>query len=169
MVDVAPDGHLQTAGKGLEDTLNLMMLVSALGLNVEIHLSRIAETLEEMEEHLSRHLTDFLAVECGIPHQPGPAAEVERHLTETIVHGQTEAITLDATLVAQSLEQALAKHDSRVFDGVVLVNIQVADCMHLEVDIAVMADLVEHVIKEMSDLQPMFLANSASLSRSPMT
>ncbi len=48
MVDVSSDGHLQTTCQCLEDTLNLVVFVLAFCFDVEVHLSRIGERLEEM-------------------------------------------------------------------------------------------------------------------------
>lgn len=48
MVDVATDGHFQRTGQCLEDSFDLVVLVLTLGLDVQIHLRSIAETLEEM-------------------------------------------------------------------------------------------------------------------------
>ena len=108
MVDVTSDSHFQRTGKGLEDTLNLMMLVLSFGTNVQVHLSSIAETLEEVEEHLSRHVADEATVEFCIPDKPWTAAEIEADRAETVIHWQAVAIAFDATLVAESLQQAFA-------------------------------------------------------------
>ena len=76
MVDVATDGHLQTACQCLEDSLNLMVLVLPFGTNEEVHACGIAEALEEVEEHLGGHVAHIFALEGGVPHQPGTTAEV---------------------------------------------------------------------------------------------
>ena len=41
--DVAADGLLEGAGKGLEDGLYLVVLVVALGLDVQVHCGGVAE------------------------------------------------------------------------------------------------------------------------------
>ena len=41
--DVAADGLLEGAGKGLEDGLYLVMLVIALGLDVKVHCGGVGE------------------------------------------------------------------------------------------------------------------------------
>ena len=103
-----------------------MVLVGALSLDVEVHLGSIANGLEEVHEHLSGHFANLLAMELSIPDEPGAPTEVECHLTQTVVHRQAVAIALYATLVAESLQQTLAKHYARILDGVVLVNLKVA-------------------------------------------
>ena len=89
MIDITSDCHFQTPCEGFEDTLYLMVLVLAFGLDVQVHLRSIRKALEEMQEHLRGHLADFLTCELRIPHQPGSAAEVESHATQTVVHRQT--------------------------------------------------------------------------------
>ena len=63
-----------------------MVLVLPLSAYVQIHLSGVAKALEEMQEHFCGHLADAFAVKLCIPYQPGASAEVETHLTETVVH-----------------------------------------------------------------------------------
>ena len=48
MIDIAPDGHLEGSCESLEYSLDLMMLVGALGFDIQVHSCGIAETLEEM-------------------------------------------------------------------------------------------------------------------------
>ena len=76
---ITANGHLQCTGQGLEDALNLVVFVIALSFDVEIHLGAVAQALEEMQEHLRWHLANLLALEFGIPHQPGSSAKVETH------------------------------------------------------------------------------------------
>ena len=101
MVDVTANCHLEGSGESLEDTFNLVMLVIAFGFNVKVNASRVGERLEEVEEHLGGNIAYLFAMELGIPHKPGTATEVECHLAEAVVHREAEAITADASLVAE--------------------------------------------------------------------
>ena len=78
MIDVAPYRHLQATGQSLENSLYLMVLIHAFGLDVQVHPRRVAQALEEVEEHLGRHVAHFLATELGIPHQPKSRATLHR-------------------------------------------------------------------------------------------
>ena len=122
MVYIAVDSHPQRSCQSFEYAFNLVVFVLSFCLNVEVHLRCIAETLEEVEEHLGGHLANAFATELGIPDKPGAAAEIERGLTEAVVHGQAEAVALDASFVAERFEQAFAECNSRVFYGVVFVD-----------------------------------------------
>ena len=148
MINVASDSHAQRAGQCFEDAFYLVVLVLSLGLDVQIHLGRIAQALEEVEEHLGRHITDESTVEFSIPHQPGTPAEVEAHLSQTVVHGQGITVALDAALVAQGLEQTFAQSQCGVLDSVMFVHIEVAFGVDGEVYHAVLAYLFQHVVEE---------------------
>ena len=101
-----------------------------------------------MQEHLGGHLADFLSLELGIPHKPRTSTEIEGHLTETVVHGQAVAVSLNATLVAKGFQQTFADGEGGVLDGVVFVHMKVALGMHCQVHHSVLADLFEHVVEE---------------------
>ena len=124
------------------------MLVLALSLDVEVHLCRITQTLEEMLEHLGWHFAHLLSVELCIPNQPWATTEIQCHLAETIIHWQGVTISLDATLVAQRLQQAFAQGNTRIFNGVMLIHIEVALGVDGEVHHAVLAYLLQHVVEE---------------------
>ena len=148
MIDVALHRHLQRTGQRLEDTLNLMVLVVAVRLYIEVHHGSIAQALEEMEEHLRRHVAHPFAMEVGMPLQPRATAEVECHRTQTIVHRQGVAVALNATLAAQCLQQTGAQCEGRVFYRVVLVYLEVALGMDGQVDISMFAYLFQHMVEE---------------------
>ena len=133
MSHISADSHSQASGKGFEDAFYLVVLVLPFCLDDEIHGCAVAEALEEVEEHLGGHVADVLAVELGIPDEPGTAAEVEGDLAEAIVHGEAEAVAADAALVAEGLEDAFAESDASVLDGVVLIDVEVAFDVYGEV------------------------------------
>lgn len=148
MVNIAFHGHADAAAQSLEDAFDLVVLVVATGLDIQIHAGGVAQTLEEMEEHLGRHAADILAVELGIPHDPGTASEVEHHLTQAVVHRKGETVTLDTALVAQGLAQAFSQSQGHIFNGVVLVYLQVTVHADIQVETAVAGYLLQHMVEE---------------------
>ena len=56
MINVAAHSHFQSSCQGFEYAFNLVVLVLAFGLDVQIHLRCVAQTLEEVQEHLGGHL-----------------------------------------------------------------------------------------------------------------
>lgn len=67
-----------------------------------------------MQEHFRRHLSYFLALERGIPYQPGTSSKIQTYLTQTIVHRQCIAVTFYAALTAQCLIQALTQREGGI-------------------------------------------------------
>ena len=165
MIDVATDSHAEGTCQRLEDAFDFVVLVGAFGLDVEVHPCGIAQALEEVQEHLCGHFAYALAMEFGIPHQPGAAAKVECHGAEAVVHGQTVAIALDAPLVAKGLEDAFAKSQRRVFYGVVLVDMQVSLRSNGEIHHSVSAYLLEHVVEESQACGDVALASSIDVEK----
>ena len=148
MVDVAADSHFQRSGECLENALNLVMLVSALGLDVKVHLGSVAKALEEMKEHFSGYIADTLATELGIPYQPRTPTKVKSHTGQTVVHRKAIAIALDAALLAKGLSKAFAEGERGVFYRMVLIYMQVSPYVNLQVGLAVPANLLQHVVEE---------------------
>ena len=97
--DVAADGLLEGAGKGLEDGLYLVVLVVTLGLDVQVHCSGVAQGLEEVQEHLGGHLANLFTLELGVPDKPAAASKVKHYLSHAVIHGQGVAVALYSTLV----------------------------------------------------------------------
>ncbi len=58
------------------------------------------------------------------------------------------AVAADAGAVAQRLGEALAQHDAGILGGVVIVDVQVALGAQGDVDQAVAAQLLQHVVEE---------------------
>lgn len=79
MVDITMDSHTDGAGEGLEDAFDFVVLILSFSLDIEIHASCVAETLEEVEEHLGGHLPYPFAMKLSIPHEPGATTEVESY------------------------------------------------------------------------------------------
>ncbi len=77
------------------------------------------------------------------------AAQVDGGGGKGFVHGhQKIAGAQDATFVAERFRHRFAQGDADVFDGVVLVDVEVALCVDRQIESAVASDEVEHVIEE---------------------
>ena len=148
MIDIALDRHLDGTGQRLEDSFYLVMLVLTFGLDVEIHLGRIAQRLEEMQEHFRRHLPYLFTFEVGIPYQPRTASEIQGYLTQAIVHREAIAITFDTSLIAQGFRKTLTQGQSGIFDGVMFIHLQIALHTDGQVEATMLADLLQHVVEE---------------------
>src|SRR4029453_8737587 len=67
---------------------------------------------------------------------------------------------VDAFAIAERLEHRLAQDDAHVFDGVVLVDVEIAGGPPLQVEAAVSREQLQHVIEE-ADTGPHIVAAAA--------
>src|SRR5689334_9493688 len=82
-------------------------------------------------------------------HGVGPAGDVDDGVRERLVHRDPRvAEATDAALVAERLAQRLPQHDRGVLDRVVGVELDVARGVHRQVEGAVLAERVQHVVEE---------------------
>ncbi len=81
--------------------------------------------------------------------QEGASAEINDHAGQGFIHGEKKgAVTHDPDFVTQSLLDGLSEHDASVFHGVVIVHVEVAFDLNLQIHQAVFGKQREHVIKE---------------------
>ena len=132
----------------LKRHLDHVVRVLAAHADVNRGAERLRERTEEMRHELRRQVADAIARELRFEHEERPPAEIDRHLGVRFVHRQQEAVALDAAFVAERLAQRLAERQRDVLDRVVLVDVQIARALHVELEAAVLAELLEHVIEE---------------------
>ena len=127
-----------------------MVVVAAIEvLDVQRDPGVLGEGLEELAEQLAVHLADLAAREGHLPHQIGPAGNVDGATRHRLVHRQVDVgIAGDALHVAERLADGLAQRDADILHRVVLVDVEVALCLDRQVDQAVAGDLVQHVVEE---------------------
>lgn len=147
MPDVAPQSHAKRPCEGFEDGLDLMVLVGAVGLDVDVEEGGVGEALEEMEEELGGEVADALAGEVGLPDKGGAPAKVEGDHGAAFVHGEDKAVAFDAALVAECEAKGFAECEGGVFEGVVLIDVEVAVDVDVEVDVAMSCDLFEEMVE----------------------
>ena len=141
-------GEFQRPRKSLKYTFYLMMFVLTLRLHIEIYHSIVGKTLEKVKEHFGRHVAYFFAVKISIPHRPRTTGKVQRNLTQAIVHGKTESVSLYSPLVSQSLTKAKSQNYCRVLNGVMLINIKVSLYFYVKVNISMFCYLLQHVVEK---------------------
>ena len=143
-------GHAQRPGKGLETGLNDVVGVGALELtNVEGQAAVVDHGHEKLLDQLGVIATDLLAGNAEVVTQMGPAGTIERHLHQRLIEGSNEMTEAnDASAVAEGLSQGLAHCNPDVFIGVVIIDVGVAHGIDLQINQAMAADLMQHVIQE---------------------
>ena len=79
----------------------------------------------------------------------GTAAKVYGDAGERLVHWKEEKpVSHDPGFIAECFLECLAEHDADVFDGVVVIDFDVAITFHFEIEETVLGKKREHVIEE---------------------
>lgn len=83
------------------------------------------------------------------PHKIRTARNIERAASQGFIHRRiSRAITGNAALIAQSLQHRLADGDTGIFGGMMLVDVQIADRLHLQIDERVARQLLQHMVQK---------------------
>src|SRR5688500_3796554 len=93
---LAPECLPQCACHGLEAGLDLVVVVVAIHLEVQVEARAFAQRTEEMRHQFGRHVADALALEAAVEPETGPSREIQRGTRQGLVHREGEAITADA-------------------------------------------------------------------------
>ena len=104
---------------------------------------------EELLHQLGVITADLLGRDLQAVAQVRTAAAIQRHLHQRLIqrrHEVPEAV--DAAPLSKRLGQGLAHGDAHILIGVVVVDVGVARGLNLQVDQAVAADLVEHMVEK---------------------
>jgi uncharacterized protein len=83
------------------------------------------------------------------PDEIRPPRNIQCTAGQRLIHWRISAtITRNPALIAQSLQHRLANRDAGVFGGVMLVDMQVPDCLDRQIDQRMARQLFEHVVEE---------------------
>ena len=143
-------GSAERAGGGLENAFGDVVAVAAVvedDVQVAQRVGR--EGLPEIEDQFAVEVADFRRGEVGLEDEVRPAAEVDGRGDERFFHRQREMpVTSDAGLIAQGLLHRLAQANPHVFDGVMLIDVQIADGLQLQVDHRVFGQERQRMVEE---------------------
>ena len=93
--------------------------------------------------------SNFLVRHSDAVMQERPIGDIDDNTHQRLIHGYiTRAVTLNAALIAERLSNCLTKAYPDVFDGVVIVYLNIATGPHLQVEEAVHGKERQHVIKK---------------------
>src|SRR5215472_1295272 len=118
-------------------------------LQVDVGFGGLSKGAEEILEQLGLEVTNAGRGEFPMADAVSATGEIEGGGGEAIVHRHEEiARAENAALIAEGLFDGVAKGDANVFDGMVLIDIEIALGAKMEIESTVASDLLEHVIKE---------------------
>ncbi len=110
-----------------------MMLIGSLGTHKKIHAGIVAKRLEKVEKHFGGHITYLFTIKFHVPHYPRTSAEIHGKRAQALIHRQHKSIAFYAALVAESVIYSCAESYSRIFDGVMFVDMKVAFHPHSKI------------------------------------
>ena len=138
------------AAHGLKGGLDNVMRVAARQLaHMQRELGIARKGIEELDGQLGIKAAHALGrhgqLAIGLP----ATRDIHGGHHECLVHGDRRVgKARNARLVAQSLAKRLAQHNARVLNGVVRVDLDVAHRMHRQIEQAMAAKSVEHVVEK---------------------
>src|SRR4029434_8898536 len=133
-------------------------------LDVDVGARSRCKTVEEVVHQfclqVAHHPHAYFQIDDGVR----PPAEIDGGDRERFVHGHHEvAGAVDAFAIAECLEHGFAENDADVFDGVMLVDVEVAGGGQCQIEATMSGKQLEHVVEE-ANAGPYFVP-SASVDR----
>ena len=108
-----------------------------------------SEAVEPMFDQLRVPFAKPRHAKRYFPHKIRTARNVERAPRQGFVHRRIgRAITGNAALIAQSLQHRLANSDTGIFGGVMLVDMQIAYRLDLQIDERMPRQLLQHMVQK---------------------
>src|SRR5260370_42483561 len=112
----------------------MMRRAAEKGTKMNVGLTRLREALKKIFHQLDLKIADTLGRDLRFHNTVWPSAEIHRGGGQRFVHGHQEvAGTQDAALGAESFLYRFAKSNADVFDGLMLVHVEVAASVHLQI------------------------------------
>ena len=122
-------GELHRAREALEDRLRSCDGSSGRTCTLACRLAPawVAKPSKKSSTSSALQIADQARLHQVLVDQGGAAAEIDGDHGQRLVHRQHEvAGAVDALAVAERLREELAEHDADVFDGVVLIDVEIA-------------------------------------------
>ena len=118
-------------------------------LQVQVHHGAVAHRVEEFPHHLRGHVSHLFSPERGFKGKIRPAAQIQRAEDQGFVHrDDAAAVAGDPSLVAHCPGDGLSQDDPGIFDGMVIVDLQVPVRLDRQVKESVPGESVQHMVEE---------------------
>lgn len=107
------------------------------------------EAIPEVFDQFAIELTDLPMWELGMKRESDSPAEINRGGHQRFVHWQGKvAVTKDAAFITNGFCKCLPQANANILDGVMLVDVEIAFGLNLEVEQTVLGKQLQHVVKE---------------------
>jgi hypothetical protein len=118
-------------------------------INVQIQICVGAESPQKFFDEFKLKMADWRQFIRSAIMQKRPAAEVDGCPNQSFIHGkQRPSVTAYPRLISQGLGNTFAEDDAGIFDTMMEVDLQIAAHVNLEIEQAVFAEELEHVIEK---------------------
>src|SRR5262249_38316640 len=133
-----------------EDCLYVMMARSPVqNFHVNVCTRPEREAFEEIMNEFGLKVADARHPNLQINHRMWPPAEVEGGHCQCFVHGHHKvAGAIDSATIPKRLRDCLTERNAQVFDGVVLVDVEIAFRVDPKIECSMPGNQLEHVIEK---------------------
>src|SRR5262245_61618612 len=126
-----------------------MLVATVKNLDVEVAFAMLRERMPEMLGQFDREGPDSVARVPDFVNQVRPSRKVDDGARQRLVHRRvSRAVTRDPLFIAQSLGERLSNTDRRIFDRMVVVNLQIAFTLDFEIEQPMAREQVEHMVEK---------------------
>src|SRR5690242_2960917 len=116
---------------------------------MNVGFGSLRKTLKEVLHQFHLKIADANRRDFCLHHTTRPSAEVNGGSRECFIHRHQEiACAQDAALRAESLQHGLAKSNAYIFNGVMLIDVEVAPGTHFQVETTMASNQIQHVIEK---------------------
>src|SRR5450631_4227841 len=117
------------------------------------------EAFKEVSNELGLQVTDEPGTHLGIDGKGCAPAEVDGSNRQSLIHRHEKVSGAEnAALIAEGPIKGLAECNADVFDGVVLIHIEITNTRQREIEGAVTGEKLKHVIEEADARRDFILA-----------
>src|SRR5271165_4339509 len=143
-------GHAERPRKSLEQRFDLVMVRAPVNyLRMDVGFRAAGEAVEEVSYKFRLEIAHQTRSDLGIDYGCAASAEIDGDHSQSFVHRHHEiSRAQDATLTAQRLGEGLAERNADVLDGVVLVHVEIAVRLQLQVERAVARNQLQHMVEK---------------------
>ena len=109
----------------------------------------VYEAIEEIRNQFGLKIADEARFHAVFVRKRGASPEVDGDDRERFVHREHEITgAIDSFAIAQSFGEELTDYNAGVFDGVVLIDVEIAVGFESQVEGSVFREQLEHVVEE---------------------
>jgi hypothetical protein len=131
---------------------------------MKIHQGIAGHGRPEFLNKLSVELPNFFRWKINSIHKRHAPTEIDSGCDQSFFHWQRHvAVSCDSFFVTQCLVEAATKADTNVFHGMVMVHVQIANGLHLQIKQSMPREQREHVVKETHAGRDLILAAAVEI------